>query len=444
MKNLKIYYSIILLLWLFSMIIKPINVSAWGDSNGGRPSYTIDQINQGVLGDKIVFNSISDGVIGDEKNFVGARENTGINAGKDNVWNGSDINVENGKEYLVRLYVHNNNPKGMDAVAEDTHVSFNIPQESAKDIQINGFIKADNADPQEYWDYVNFHSDTAFHLEYVYGSAKLENNVHDGNEGGLQLSDDIIQAASGGILFGYDEMNGRVPGCFQYASYITIRVKAVYDTDYTVTKQVRIKGDTDKTWKDSVDAKIGDEVEFKIQYVNTSDHNQIRVGIRDILPSNLEYVPGSTILLNANHPKGAKVNSDEVVGAGIAIGDYAPGANGVVYLNAKVVDQNLACGKNTMTNWGQAIIDQTGMQDWARVVVWKEMIQEEKWSWLHGIGNIFMAMAILSLAFTMILYCRKHYLQKKIEFLETEIKRLNPKVGDENSEPIKKNQEHEP
>lgn len=352
----------------------PSLVSAWGDSNGGRPSYTIDEINSGVLGDKIVFNSISDGVIGDEKNFVGARENTGINAGKDNVWNGSDINVENGKEYLVRLYVHNNNPKGMDAVAENTHVSFNIPQESAKDIQINGFIKADNADPQEYWDYVNFHSDTAFHLEYVYGSAKLENNVHDGNEGGLQLSDDIIQAASGGILFGYDEMNGQVPGCFEYASYITIRVKAVYDTDYTVTKQVRIKGDADKTWKDSVDAKIGDELEFRIEYKNISNGPQEHVVIQDILPANLEYISGSTELVNGRYPNGAKTESDALVSeTGITIGNYNAGANAIIYLEAKVVDNNLACGKNNLINWGRAAINNsTVMQDWAQVLTEKD------------------------------------------------------------------------
>lgn len=374
MKRLfKIFFATAATIIIFiSMHWATQSVFAWGDSNGGRPSYTYEQINQGVLGDKIVFNSISDGVIGDEKNFVGARENTRNNLGANNVWEANDINVENGKEYLIRLYVHNNNPKGMDVTAKNTRVSFSIPDISAKIIQVNGFIKSTNADPYEYWDYVNFHSDTAFHLEYISGSASLENNVYDGHDGGHQLSDDIVKAASGGVMIGYDKMDGRIPGCDQYAAYLGIRVKVVYDTNYTVDKKVRIKGDTDKTWKKQVDAKIGDEVELKIQYVNTSDHDQIRVGIRDILPANLEYVPGSTILLNANHPNGAKVNSDEVIDAGIAIGDYAPGANGVVYLNAKVVDQNLTCGKNTMTNWGQVIIDQIGMQDWARVVVQKK------------------------------------------------------------------------
>lgn len=425
MRNLKVYYLAMLLLLSFGIIIKPIDVSAWGDSNGGRPSYTIEQINQGVLGDKIVFNSISDGVIGDEKNFVGARENTGINAGKDNVWNGSDINVENGKEYLVRLYVHNNNPKGMDAVAENTHVSFNIPQESSKDIQINGFIKADNADPQEYWDYVNFHSDTAFHLEYVYGSAKLENNVHDGNEGGLQLSDDIIQAASGGILFGYDEMNGQVPGCFQYASYITIRVKAVYDTDYTVDKKVRIKGDTDQTWKDQVDAKIGDELEFRLAYVNTSNDAQRHVVMRDILPSNLEYVPGSITLYNASYPNGVTTEATSFIEeTGTTVGNYAAGSNAVIYFTAKVVDQNLIYGKNTMTNWGRVTVDQTVLQDWARVDVKKRGWQDVLLIFLIVLITLFV-ICFLSI---MVLYYKKWKLKKMIARLDAELKEIEQEI----------------
>ncbi|MBR3180436.1 hypothetical protein IKF57_02850, partial [Candidatus Saccharibacteria bacterium] len=55
--------------------LSPVLVSAYGDSTGtkeGRPVYTIEQINKDVLEDKITFNSITDGKIGDERNFVGA------------------------------------------------------------------------------------------------------------------------------------------------------------------------------------------------------------------------------------------------------------------------------------------------------------------------------------------------------------------------------------
>ena len=184
----------------------PAIVSAWGDNGGGRPSYTIDQINDGVLGDKIVFNSISNSVIGDEKNFVGAREDTGINAGIDNVWDGNEINVEEGKTYLVRLYVHNNSPKGEEKIAKDVTTTFSVPGTTGKSVEVNGYISSSNATPSEYWDYVTFKSDRNFYLDYVEGSALLENNGVGAN-GGVKLSDNII--SSNGVKIGYKSLNGQ-------------------------------------------------------------------------------------------------------------------------------------------------------------------------------------------------------------------------------------------
>ena len=219
----------------------PAIVSAWGDSDGGRQTYSLQQVNEGALGNKITFNSISikdtdydwykettgndlpAGTITEEVNYVGARVDDGKNNGAANVWNGNEIEVHNGETYLIRLYVHNNNPGGYDAVAENTKVSFNIPSDSDTTIRVNGYIESSNASPAEYVDYVDFKSDQAFHLEYVYGSALLENNGIGAN-GGVKLSDDIVKSKSGGVLIGYDALNGKVPGCYEYANYITIKV----------------------------------------------------------------------------------------------------------------------------------------------------------------------------------------------------------------------------
>ena len=237
----------------------PAIVSAWGDNGGMRPSYSVQEINEkaDTFGSTPFFNSIeikdsdyawyqenfgeelSKGNLRYEKNFVGARENTGVNAGPANVWDGNNIDAEDGKTYLVRLYAHNNNPNGWDGVAEDTTVRFQdanmvastletveLEDENGyktgetkqmQQVQINGFISSSNATPSEYWDYVNFNAEIPFHLEYVYGSALLENN---GAAGGSQLSDDII---NDGTLIGYDALDGRVPGCYQYANYVSIQ-----------------------------------------------------------------------------------------------------------------------------------------------------------------------------------------------------------------------------
>ncbi len=352
-----------------SVVTSPSLVSAWGDNGGGRPSYTIDEINAGVLGNKIVFNSISNSVIGDEKNFVGARENTGVNAGANNVWNGNDITVENGKEYLIRLYVHNNNPNGNDAIARDTKVAFSIPTESGKKVQVNGFIDTSNGNPSRYWDYVNFNSDQAFHLEYVYGSALLENNGV-GKNGGIKLSDDIVTKADQyGVLIGYDQLDGNVPGCYTYANYVTIRVKAVFDTDYTINQRVRLVGD--KEWKTNVVANVGDKVEFQVEYKNIAEEAQrhANVMIKDIIAENLQYVPGSTKLYNGNHPNGAVVNEDTLTTTGVNIGNYQKGANAFVRFTAEVVDKSLECGSNTLVNWMQGGVGRKTIQDYATVMV---------------------------------------------------------------------------
>lgn len=348
-------------------VVTPSLVSAWGDSNKGRPSYTEAQINDGVLGDKIVFNSISDGVIGDEKNFVAAIEyEEGKNyAGVEAPAN--TIKVENGKEYLIRLYAHNNNPGGEDAVATNTKVAFSVPTNTSKSVRVNGYISADNADPNEYWDYIDFTADNAFHLEYVYGSALLENNGIGAN-GGVKLSDDIVQK-QGGVLIGYNALDGRVPGCYQYANYVGIRVKAVFDTNFYVDKQVRLEGT--KEWSNYVNAKVGDRVEFQIEYKNTGKEGDLHenVMIRDVLPKNLRYVANTTRIWNINHTGDAVIPDGDIVGRGVNIGSYDPGANAFIRFTAEVVDEDLACGSNTLVNWGRATVDNVVLQDYAGVVL---------------------------------------------------------------------------
>ena len=212
--------------------IAPVaNVAAWGDTEGGRQGYTLEEINNGVLGDKIVFNSITDatttgedGVVyslGDERNFVRARL-----SGSSDFWSTDEITVEDGKEYVISLYVHNNNPKGEDAVAKDVAVQISVPHDTANSIEINGFIDSSNATPVEYWDNIILKSadGSEFHLEYVDGSAFWESN---GASNGA-ISDNIVRTVEG-VKVGYDSLNGEIPGCYQYSGYATIRVKAVFD-----------------------------------------------------------------------------------------------------------------------------------------------------------------------------------------------------------------------
>lgn len=396
--------TIIAILFL-SICVRPVAVHAWGDNSEGgkgRPSYTTEEIDNGALGatlqsdgenykdsdnypGQIIFNTISDGDIGDEKNFVGARQTEllengrAVSATPDTKWQGNNITVEDGKYYVIRLYVHNNNPNGEDAVAENTRVKFSIPNGTSKQIQVNGFISSSNATPSEYWDYVNFNSETPFHLDYVYGSALLSNSkakdeaVAGGylDSAGWKLNDDIVKAAStDGVLIGSDALDGKVPGGRDYAGYVTILVKAIFDYDFTVEQKVRLAGGNKEDWADTVDAEIGDKVEFRILYTNTSSEEQQNVAIKDILPANLKYVEGSSIIKNTSYPDGAYILNDSLVENGIRIGNYdANGGNALVYFTAEVVDENLDQGLNVLTNWSQAGVGDKTIQDSAEVRV---------------------------------------------------------------------------
>ncbi len=383
---------IIIIAVLNFIVLKVTNIYAWGDNGGGRPDYTIEEINNGAIGateisdgenykesenypGTIVFNSISDSVIGHEKNFVGTREcfqradSTWIGATKETIWNADEIPAKNNRTYIIRAYVHNNNPNGESAVAENTKVAFSVPSQSATEAKVTGYISSSNATPSEYWDSVVFKSDRAFHLEYVYGSALLENNGI--GKGGLTLSDEIVtKASAGGTLIGYDKLDGRVPGCYQYDNYVSIKVKVVFDYEFTTETRVRLEGE--KNWQDTVTANIGDKVEFQIEYWNTSNEWQNGVVINDILPPNLRYVPGSTKIKNSSHPNGAVINEDHIIGNGIQVGDYGPDANVYVIFTAEVVDDSLAGGQNTLINWGRVSVNgEKVIPDYAGVQVSK-------------------------------------------------------------------------
>lgn len=199
----------------------------WGDSSGGREDFTLEEVNSGAV-KRVVFNSISDSVIGHEKNFVGAREANG-DFGKDNIWNANEITVEDGKTYIIRMYIDNNGRDGdSESTANNVKAGFSLPMYVDNYIPIYGIFSADNATPQTYWDGVLLKSSNKFYVEYVSGSALLENNGI-GADGGYKLDDEIIIDE---VLLGYDKLDGIVPAGYQYACYVTIEVK-VHFTDST-------------------------------------------------------------------------------------------------------------------------------------------------------------------------------------------------------------------
>lgn len=405
----------VFLILLMDMFLHFVTAFAWGDSTyleGAkegefRTLYKLDDINNGKLGSTITFDSITDAEIGDERDFVSVQEAApdGYAIDPHGTWNGGSIAAEDGQEYIVRLYVHNNSPKGTAGVSTGTKVAISgvnehgtwqskTNKDGKQEVELNGFITSDNATPHEYWDYVRFNSSTSFHLDYVYGSAMIYNRGATGTTDkpisaadmmtatdeqlkaqtitGRPLSDDIVlkTRADGeldGQLIGFDALDGNVPGCDEYSNFVTIRVKVVYDNNFAVKATVRHAGE--KEWRECIDAKVGDKVEIQIKYANTSNEQQDDVAIRNILPANLHYIAGSTKIKNARYRNGNSIDEDFLTTDGIIIGNYGPGANAYLMFTAEVVDDDLAEGLNTIENVALGGPGSTTIEDSIKITV---------------------------------------------------------------------------
>ena len=356
-------------------------------SSEERPVYYEDEVENGMLGNKIVFNSIVNNPnFGDERDFVGARL-----AERRDLWS-SNINVANGQSYRIRIFVHNDNPNGEDTIAEGVRVSFSIPEESDTEAIVTGTILADNGAYSRYDDVAVFSSDARFHLEYVENSALWENNGI-GSGGGIELDKGILEES--GTYVGFSALDGKIPGGYRYDGYATIEVKVVYD-EYVNDSSVDVVGsgswaealnkDISESqnpeagfemevlarrsgsheWVNTLNASVNDEIDYLIYYRNTSGDQQDDVMVRDVLPDNVEYIDGSTVLYNSSYQSGASIDQDDVATSGINIGSYAPNGNAYVKFRVKVVDKNLEPGAITqVVNWASITVDNAVLKDLA-------------------------------------------------------------------------------
>ena len=103
---MKTYVRIVMFVTIFVILIMNMSlhsvvVFAWGDStyletgvaNSHRQFYTLDQINNGDLGNTITFNSITNASIGDERYFVSAQKAApdGLAVDSHGIWELLDI-----------------------------------------------------------------------------------------------------------------------------------------------------------------------------------------------------------------------------------------------------------------------------------------------------------------------------------------------------------------
>lgn len=317
-----------------------VATSAWGPD---RPTYTVEH-----PADHITFNSITNNPnVGDERNFVVVKDAANQNSGG---WQ-DDINVQPGKEYLVRIYAHNNAASSLNLTAVNTKVSASVPTTTGKRVPISGFVSADNASPQQVWDDISLNSTQDFNVAYVAGSARIYNNGYAAGGNGQALPDSIVTAA--GAPIGYNGPNGRVPGCFQYANYITFKVKPQFAPapNYSISKEVRVKGTT--PWTKNVTAQAGQEVEWRMQFQNTGDTQLNNIAVVDRTPAHTTSVAKSVQIYDANRPDGYTFGDEAIQGnlINLNIGNYGAKSNAWIYFNSKIDSEDkLPCGETSLVN----------------------------------------------------------------------------------------------
>ena len=342
-----------------AVLIIPATLLAWGP---GRATFTT-----AVPASYVTFNSITDNPTqGDERNFVQVRD-----AAASNTTYADSIALTAGKEYVVFVYFHNNAASNLNAsgvgIAHGAYVKAQIPALVANNgsAQAVGYVGATNANPNQVWDDVTFTNATGgdIALDYVPDSATIHSF---GAVDGQTMSNSIVTT---GAPIGYDALNGDLPGCNQYAGYVTFRVKA-NQPNFTVQKQVRLAGTT--TWSKTVAAKAGDTVEYMVQYQNTGTMEQDNVVMKDALPAGISYVNGSTQVKNTTNPNGKTINDDLTTGTGVNIGNYTAASNAYVKFSAKVnSDSTLPCGNSTLVNTATVETANGSKQDTANVTVSK-------------------------------------------------------------------------
>lgn len=317
-----------------------VAASAWGPD---RPTYTVEN-----PADHITFNSITNNPnVGDERNFVVVKDAANQNSGG---WQ-DDITVQPGKEYLVRIYAHNNAASSLNLTAVNTRVSASVPTTTGKKVPISGFVSADNASPQKVWDDISLNSTQNFNVAYVPGSAKIYNNGYAAGGNGQSLPDSIVTAS--GAQIGYEGPNGRVPGCFQYANYITFKVKPQFAPapNYSISKEVRVKGTT--AWTKNVTAQAGQEVEWRMQFQNTGDTQLNNIAVVDKTPAHTTSVAKSVQIYDANRPNGYTFGDEAIQGdlVNLNIGNYGAHSNAWIYFNSKIDSADkLPCGETSLVN----------------------------------------------------------------------------------------------
>ncbi len=307
--------------------------------------------------------------------------------------------AEAGKEYWVRTFVHNNAnsttnclPNHRDSqgrcpqvdpdaigVAKNVRLKFTIPQGEVNGLDMTSTISSSNGVNRDgqpmtsvYDTATLANSNRDFSVAYVPGSTIIYNRAH---QNGLPLADGITSAS--GIPLGYDQMNGNLPGCFEFSAYVYVKVR-VSTSDLSINKYVRKAGTS--AWGETANVKPGETVDWVIDVLNTGSTVQHNVIANDALPPHLEYVPGTAQWETTEQGRVPfdfdKFELSDGDGSNMNAGNYGPNGNLRIYFSTKAKGDFQEC-QVRLRNIASARSSEipTNQEDSADVVITKENCQ---------------------------------------------------------------------
>lgn len=330
---------------VLAIVMTPLAISAWGAK---RPTYTIEK-----PANYITFNSITNNPnYGDERNFLSVRDLDRKEWDKANKNGWTDtMTLKEGHTYEAKLYVHNNAAANLKLVATNVRAHLNLPVKEStfsRQFEVNAFLWSDNARPNEIWDNIVLKSDRDFHVKVV--SQKYFNNARpEKTTSGFDLGSELTSATGRGTgaLLGYDKMDGKIPGCFAYDGYVSIKFKPVYRVvpkpDFDVSKSVN-----------KSTAAPSDVIKYTLSFKNTGNANLHDVVLNDALPKQLSVVKDSV--------KSTTQFTGNVVD-GLKLSMVKPGEVVNITFDAKVKADTLKCGDNIVTNSVSASSKEVAKED---------------------------------------------------------------------------------
>lgn len=299
------------------------NLGGWGPE---RETFTTKNPSSHVA-----FNSITDNPAhGNETNFFRVKQK----GAKNNTYTDT-LQVEPGETYQGYIYFQNSAAPSLEEKSENARLKITLPNSISGAGEINAIISADNARPRQVWDSAVIKlpsEEDKVSLQYVFGSAVIHSK---GDVDGQNLSEDEL--FNEGALLGAQQLDGRIGGKSAEAGFVTFEFR-VGHPNFTI--QSLAKSDHGSDFLQRIDTRVGQTIDFKVQYRNTGSLQQDNVVLKlTDIPEGVTYVEGSAKIANGI-TKGQwatiKTSENSLINEGINMGSFAPQANAFAKISLKI------------------------------------------------------------------------------------------------------------